>query len=291
MGYKVTFSKNVYKSLEYYDCGTIEERVNDIHEAFLDENVKCILTAIGGYNVNQILPYLDYEIIKNNPKIICGFSDITALLNAIYAKTSLVTFYGPHFSSFGMEKGFDYTLDNFINILTKNDDCNLIPSPDFSDDEWYINQTDRVFIKNDGLKVVNCGKANGTILGGHLSTFNLLQATEYMPHSDNIILFLEDNTLLDENYFKEFDRNLVSLMQIKEFLNVRGLVIGRAQLEGQMNDEKWNLLLSNKPELKNIPVIFNADFGHTTPIFTFPIGGSCEMDVSRKRTKITISKG
>ena len=291
MGYKVTFSKNVYNSLEYYDCGSIEDRVNDIHEAFLDKNVKCILTAIGGYNVNQILPYIDYEIIKNNPKIICGFSDITALLNAIYAKTGLVTFYGPHFSSFGMEKGFDYTKDSFVNVLSNNDEYELIPSPTFSDDKWYINQTDRTFIENTGLKVVNYGKAIGTIFGGHLSTFNLLQATEYMPNSENIILFLEDNSLLDENYFKEFDRNLVSLMQIKEFLNVRGLVIGRVQLEGQMNDKKWKALLSNKTELKNIPIIFNADFGHTTPIFTFPIGGSCEMDISRKRVKITINKG
>lgn len=88
-------------------------RIKDLHEAFLDNNVKMILTAIGGYNSNQLLRYIDYDIIKNNPQIICGFSDITALLNAIYTKSGLVTYSGPHFSNFGMNKGLEYTIRYF----------------------------------------------------------------------------------------------------------------------------------------------------------------------------------
>lgn len=110
LGFKVTFGKNVLKSIDdNFKCANIQDRVEDLHEAFKDKNVKAILTVIGGYNVNQILDYIDYDLIKANPKIICGFSDITALSNAIYAKTGMVTYSGPHFSSFGMKKGFEYT--------------------------------------------------------------------------------------------------------------------------------------------------------------------------------------
>ncbi len=114
MGFKVTFGKNVSKVMnEDYLCASIEDRVEDIHNAFKDKNVKAILTVIGGFNVNQILDYLDYNLIRNNPKIVCGYSDITALVNAIYKKTGLETYVGPHYSSFGMEQGFEYTMQYF----------------------------------------------------------------------------------------------------------------------------------------------------------------------------------
>lgn len=93
LGFKVTFGKNVMHSInDDFGCATISDRVEDLHEAFKDKKVKAILTVIGGYNVNQLLDYIDYDLIKENPKIICGFSDITALLNAIYTKTGLVTY-------------------------------------------------------------------------------------------------------------------------------------------------------------------------------------------------------
>ena len=118
LGFKVTYSKNALEC-DDFKSSPIEMRINDLHEAFLDTNVKIILTAIGGYNSNQLLKYIDYEVIKKNPKIICGFSDITALLNAIYAKTGLVTYSGPHYSNFGMNKGLEYTIKYFKDILMK----------------------------------------------------------------------------------------------------------------------------------------------------------------------------
>ena len=81
LGFKVSFGKNIYSEFDKnYACGSIKERVGDLHEAFLNKNIKAVLTAIGGFNSNQILDYINYDLIKNNPKIICGFSDITALL-------------------------------------------------------------------------------------------------------------------------------------------------------------------------------------------------------------------
>ena len=283
LGFKVTFGKNVRKEIdENYNCASIEDRVEDLHDAFKDTNVKAILTVIGGFNVNQILDYIDYELIQSNPKIICGFSDITALLNAIYTKTGLVTYYGPHYSSFGMKKGLDYTIEYFKKMLMAEEDILVKSSSEWSDDLWFLNQEGRTFIKNDGLVVLNGGSAEGTIIGGNLCTLNLLQGTEYMPDLHDAILLLEDDEAAGANFLKEFDRNLQSLLHC--YKNIKGLIIGRAQVSNEMTTQKWQSIIQSKKELENIPVIINADFGHTTPIFTFPIGGTIQVNES----KITI---
>ena len=127
-GFKVSFSKNVMKyQSENFKCASIEDRVKDLHEAFLDKNVKAIITAIGGHNVNQLLDYIDYDLIKNNPKIICGFSDITALLNSIYAKTGMITYLGIQFFSLGMKYGAEYSIEYFLKMCM-NDEVNIKPS-------------------------------------------------------------------------------------------------------------------------------------------------------------------
>lgn len=278
MGFKVTFGKNVMnQENDVFMCASIKERIDDLHEAFLDKNVKAILTVIGGFNVNQILDYIDYDLIKNNPKIICGFSDITALLDAIYKKTGLVTYYGPHYSSFGMKNGFDYTEEYFSKMLVENNPVEVDDSPEWSDDLWFIDQDKRDFIKNNGRVVINKGKAEGTIVGGNLCTFNLLQGTEYMPDDDNIILFIEDDSLVGGEFTREFDRDLQSLLHSLKNKNIKGLIVGRAQKDSEMNLEKWKYIL-DRDELKDIPVIIDMDFGHTTPIITFPIGGKCIID-------------
>jgi len=160
LGFKVTFGKSVLQTIgEDYDCASIEDRIEDLHEAFRDQNVKAILSVIGGFNVNQILDYIDYDLIKQNPKIICGFSDITALTNSIYAKTGLVTYSGPHFSSFGMKKGFDYTEEYFKKMLMQKERIDIYSSEEWSNDSWFKNQENRKFIKNDGTTIIHKGEA------------------------------------------------------------------------------------------------------------------------------------
>ncbi len=213
LGFKISFGKNVSKSIgEDYNCASIEDRVEDLHEAFSDKNVKAILTVIGGYNVNQLLDYIDYDLIKENPKILCGFSDITALCNAIYTKTGMVTYSGPHFSSFGMKKGFEYTEQYFKNMFMQDKNVLIQSSKEWSHDSWYKNQEERTFIQNEGMKVVNKGEAEGTIIGGNLCTLNLLQGTEYMPDLEDSILFIEDDGLVGNVFNMEFDRDLQSIL-------------------------------------------------------------------------------
>lgn len=290
-GFKVTFGKNVMKYIDHdYNCANIIDRAEDLHEAFKDKNVKAILTVIGGYNSNQLLDYIDYNLIKENPKIICGFSDITALLNTIYTKTGLITYYGPHFSSFGMKKGFEYTLDYFKRTLLENDNkiIEIKDSKQWSNDRWFKEQNNRKFFDNKGSFCINEGVAEGEIVGGNLCTLNLLQGTEYMPDLTNKILFLEDDGLVGKNFIKEFDRDLQSLLHLAKGKNIKGIILGRAETNCEMNREKWTKLIKMKKELDNIPVIADMDFGHTTPIFTFSIGGKAKIKSSINDIKVEL---
>ncbi len=288
LGLKVTFGKYVDESDDDYIVATVKHRVEDLNEAFRDKNVKAILTVIGGFNSNQLLDYIDYEAIKENPKIFCGFSDITALSNSIYAKTGLVTYSGPHYSSFGMLKGFDYTFEYFKKMFFQEDEFEINSSTQWSDDAWFIDQEKREFIKNEGMFIINEGVAEGDIVGGNLCTIRLLQGTEYMPSIENKILFLEDDDMAGSIYLMEFDRNLQALIHMPEFNTVKGIVLGRAQKATNMNRDKWIKLIKNKPELKNIPVIGGADFGHSTPIFTFPVGGYARIEAKSDKIKLAI---
>ena len=170
-GYDITFGKNVNKSIPEYNCPSIEDRKNDIEEAFLDKNVKAIMIARGGALSNQLLDEIDYEIIQKNPKIIIGFSDATSLLNAIYSQTKLKTYYGPNFSVLAMRKGNDYTYEYLNKVLNNEEEYYINPAISWSSDKWYKDQDNRKFIKNNGMNIINEGNAEGTIIGGNLNTF------------------------------------------------------------------------------------------------------------------------
>lgn len=288
MGLKVTFGKYVNEADEYYGTASIEHRVEDIKDAFLDKNVKAIFTIIGGFNSNQILKYIDYDIIKQNPKIICGYSDITAILSAIHAKTGLVTYYGPHFSTFGEIKGFDYTQEYFNKMFFQTNEFEIKSSDEWSSDSWFIDQENRNFIKNDGMFTINEGIAEGEIVGGYSNILALLKGTEYMPDIKNKILFLEYESEEGKNGFLAIDRLFQSLIHLPDFKYVKGLVLGRAIPNLEMTKEKWIKIIKGKRELNYIPVIANCDFGHTTPMFTFPIGGYARLEAKDNNIKLSI---
>jgi muramoyltetrapeptide carboxypeptidase LdcA involved in peptidoglycan recycling len=287
LGLKVTFGKNV-NEIDIFNCSSIESRIEDLHAAFADKNVKAILAAKGASNANQLLRYIDYELIKQNPKIFCGFSDINVLQNAIYHKTGVVTYSGPQFSSFAMQKGFEYSLEYFKKIFFDKTAIDIKPSYSWSDDEWFRNQENRTFHKNEGYVVINHGEAEGTIIGGNLCTLQLLHGTEYMPSIKDSILFIEADAITAPHTDVEFDRDLQSLIHQPYFDTVKALVIGRFETRTCVNMEKLRLIIKSKQELNNIPVISNADFGHTMPMFTFPIGGVCRIKATESEANIKI---
>jgi muramoyltetrapeptide carboxypeptidase LdcA involved in peptidoglycan recycling len=157
----------------------------------------------------------------------------------------------------------------------------------WSDDRWFQNQQDRSFIPNEGFLVINEGQAEGKLLGGNLCTLNLLQGTEYMPSLIDSILLLEDDY---ESKPYSIDRDLQSLIHQPGFEGVRGLVIGRFQNGSEMEPEKLVKIIRSKQELTGIPVIANADFGHTTPQFTFPIGGKGMLAARNGQVRFTVNE-
>ena len=287
MGLKVTFGKNV-RAIDEFNSSSIEQRIEDLHEAFSDKNVKGILTVIGGFNSNQLLDYIDYDLIKRNPKIICGFSDITALANAIYAKTGIVTYSGTHFSTYGMLKGIEYSIEYFKKSLMSEGEIEVLPSEYWSDDCWWANQEKREFINNEGFTIINEGIAEGVSLGGNLCTFNLLQGTEYMPSMKDSILFIEDDDFVGSSFKYEFDRDLQSTIHQEAFKGVRGILIGRCKKKSEMTIDIMRRIIKTKRELNDIPVIYGVDFGHTTPIITFPIGGKVKLSAVGKDVGLQI---
>lgn len=276
LGLSVTFGKHV-DECDIMRSSSVESRLQDLHDAFADPDVRAILTVIGGHNSNQLLDGIDYNLISRNPKILCGFSDITALSNAIYHKTSLVTYSGVHFSSFAMQKGFEYTQAFFKRMLFESAEILIEPSLTWSDDAWFLDQENRVFHENQGYWLLQPGEARGHIVGGNLSTLLLLHGTPYMPSLNDTILFLEADSITEGHCVPEFDRAFQSLIQQPDFNKVKGIVIGRFEEKFGMDLERLTFIIESKPELKNLPIIANADFGHTTPIFTFPIGGTATL--------------
>lgn len=286
MGLKVSFSDHA-KEVDEFISSSVESRVTDIRRAFSDTSVQCVLATIGGFNANQLLRYLDYDLIAQNPKIFCGYSDITALSCAIYAKTGLITYSGPHFSSFGMQQGFEYTSEYVQKCLFSDQPFSITPSTYWSSDAWYADQINRKFIANEGYWILQSGSADGIAIGGNLCTLNLLQGTEYMPSLDNAIVFIEDD--YSSNPFL-FDRDLQSLLHQPDAEGIRALVIGRFQPESGIRRPLLEQIIASKKELKGKPVIANADFGHTSPMFTFPVGGSVQLQAEENRATLLFYK-
>ncbi|MBI2645298.1 LD-carboxypeptidase [Candidatus Uhrbacteria bacterium] len=284
LGLKLTFGKHVEESDEFFSS-SIQSRVEDLHDAFLDTRVKAVIAVIGGFNSNQLLRYIDWEIIKNNPKILCGYSDTTALNNAMLAKTGLVSYSGPAYSTFGQELYFDYTLEYFRKCLFSDGPFEIQQSEIWSDDAWYMDQKNRKLIKSDGFFVLNEGEATGTLVGSNLCTFNLLQGTEYFPSLEHSLLFLEDDA---ESVPHMFDRDLQSLIHMPDFKDVKGLVIGRFQNASNMSRELLTKIIKTKKELDGIPVLADVDFGHTDPRITLPIGGEARLSIKQGDIKLEI---
>ena len=270
-GFRVTFSKNC-REMDPFSSSSVRSRVEDLHEAFADPGVKAVMPCIGGFNVNQILPFLDYGLIRDNPKILCGYSDITALLCAVYAKTGLVTYHAPHLAALGFLREREYTHEYLTTCLMSGDPVSVRPS-----------------VTAGNYTVFREGACEGEIVGGNLCTLNLLQGTPYMPDLRDKVLFIEDDNIMGDYFPYEFDRNLQSLLQVSGAESVRGIVFGRFDESCKMPPETMEAIIREKvPE--GIPVVFGADFGHVFPMISFPIGGRVQLSAEKGRAEIRITE-
>ena len=279
LGFRLSFSEHYFEN-DIFDSAPIASRVADLEAAFANERVDAILTTIGGFNCNELLPYLDFDLIAQNSKIFCGYSDTTALLNAIYAKTSMQTYIGPAYSSFKMELGQQYQTTSWLNAVTQ-DTYQLTPSLEWSSDAWYLPDAPRTFYPTE-WKVYNPGQASGIAIGGNISTLNLLTGTEFAPRPDKYVLFLEEAE--DDDYLI-IARHLTALLQA--YPNPQAVVFGRFPKETKLTEEILLTILDKHPILKKVPVLYDLDLAHTQPLFTITIGGQVEIDT--KTFSITFS--
>lgn len=286
-GLNVIYGKNIFEHHKFSLDG-IKERINDFHSMFSSKKIKGIMAVIGGYYSNQLLPYLDYNLIRKNPKVFVGYSDITALQNAILKKTGLVTFSGPCFASFAQtHPPYEFEKEYFKEILmSKNLDIKLRPSKVWADDEWWKKPTSpRKLKKNKGWRFIKNGEAKGLIIGGNLSTFLLLFGTDFLPNLSDKILFIEEDPVMNIGMI---ERMMTQLSQNHNFRSIKGLVLGRFASRVGLTEEKEKRLLKIMTSGLNIPIVSNLDFGHTNPMITFPIGGQCEINTSKNLIRLRI---
>ena len=270
VGLRVSFGKHVEDSDEF-DTSSVAARIEDLNEAIADPEVKLILSGLGGMNAAQILGSVDWNLLKDNPKLFCGFSDMATLVNAVYAKTGIVTYYGPVYGTFGMEKGFEYTLENFQTCLFSVEPFIVKQASSWSDDHWWLDQESRTFHQNSGPLIISEGETKGKLIGGHLPSLATLFGTEFLPDLSDSILMLEANSEIRP---RSFDRLLQSVIYQRGFEGVKALLLGRFTSASQVSDDVLLKIIRSYPELSKIPVVANLSFGHTYPQFTFPIGGT-----------------
>ena len=286
------FHVKLFSTISKFDngkAGTVSDRVENIHEAFSDKNIKAILCAIGGLSANELLRDLDYDLIKRNPKIFCGYSDITLLHCAFQKKSNLVTFYGPcAMTQFGdSPEPLKYTVDYFLKAITSDKSIGEISSSEKWTDEvldWGTKEDlkrPRKLLPNQGHIWLKDGKAGGKIIGGCLYSLLQIKGTEYNLDYDDKILFIEVPE--GEDFTKGtplayVDSQLMDLRNAGLFDKIKGLIVGKSF--GYTEDEQSQFMELVKKHTKeyNFPVLFNTNIGHADPIITIPLGVKANLD-------------
>jgi len=256
-GFKVKFSKNLFSNTNGYSA-TAFEKAQDINEMFLDKEVKMIWCAKAGQNSNSVLDYLDYGNIAKNPKIICGYSDITSLTNAIYKKTGLVTFSSTNFKTTATDET-DYSLNE---VLKR-----------FVEGNIELGQPEDIEI------TINDGFAEGILIGGNLCLIYGLTCGKYALDFQDKILFLEEFGMESEPC--TVNNRLYYMKQNGVFDKIKGLWLGNYEHESKVSLEKIVLDVLGK-NIK-FPIIKCNYFGHIEKKTVIPIGTKARIDTSKNK--------
>jgi muramoyltetrapeptide carboxypeptidase len=250
LGFKTKRGKTLFMQ-EGYLAGDDTLRAKEINDFFKDPAIKAILAMRGGWGCARILDLIDYELIKNNPKIIMGYSDITSLLIAITKKTGLITFHGP----MGYSSWKQFSTQQVMNVLVEGKTYKMYNPKDYL----------------EGLETLSPGKSSGEIIGGNLTVVTSLIGTKYEPDWNNKILFLEETS--EEPY--RIDRMLWQLKLAGVYNKINGCVLGafnKCVPEEPQKSFSLNEVLNQHFKHQHFPVYKGAAFGHIVPKFTLPIG-------------------
>lgn len=268
LGYRIEVGKNVGKQTGYF-AGTDSERLEDIHFMFKNKNVKAIFCIRGGFGSTRLLDKIDYKIIRNNPKIFVGYSDINALQMAFFTKCGLITFAGPMVAVDFAEEISQFTEETFWRIITSNKKIGRIKNP--NKEKFYV---------------LNKGRAQGRIIGGNLSIINSLIGTEYLPKMKDSILLLEE---INEAPYR-IDRMLNQLRILKILKSIRGIILGDfvkcIEYDPDKKTFSLNDVITDYFEGLKIPVIYNFRHGHLKEKITIPFGIRAVLNASKAFVEI-----
>ncbi len=289
IGFKVKVGKNALK-VAGYTAGYAKERAEDINSFFKDKEVKAIICFMGGNHSNQLLQYIDFDLVKKNPKIFVGYSDATVLHFAFYTQSNLVTFYGPAALTQFAENPriLKYTEEYFKKAVMDNKLVGKItPSSYWTDEilDWFEKadlKRPRKMRKNKGWKWLKKGKAEGPILGGCITSMMHLRGTKYWPDFKGSIFFWEipesDCDFTKGEKIENVDSYLTDLELSGVFKNIKAMIVGR--FFGYSEKERKQLveIIKRRTAKYRFPVLMNVDIGHTDPIITVPLGMKCRID-------------
>ena len=256
-----------------YLAGNDRDRAADINTAFTDPEVDAIFALRGGWGASRLLPFLDFESIRDNPKILLGYSDITSLLNAIYAKAGVVAFHGPNL----MSRWNEFTYQSMRDVL-----FDAKPAR-------YSNPVDldgELVARQHRIQTIVPGKAQGHLIGGNLTLMSALLGTPYLPEFDNKILFLED---VGEAIYR-VDRMLTQLKLSGNLQKVSGIVFGHftgVKPNPGLGNFALMDILKQHCEPLGVPCYFGAMIGHVDQQSTVPVGGRARMDASQGILELT----
>jgi muramoyltetrapeptide carboxypeptidase len=261
LGFKTVYNKSILNKTGYFSGNDIQ-RSEELMEMFLRKDVDGIMCARGGYGCARILPLLDYEVIKNNPKVLIGYSDVTALLYGIYAKTGLICFHGP----VGISTFNEFSTNYLENILiSPHNELRLI----------------RKFEEDTEPVTIIGGKAEGELIGGNLSVAVSLIGSEFDIDTKDKVLFLEETS--EEPY--RIDRMLTQMLMAGKFDDVSGIALGvfdncEPKKVNPSFESSFSLMevLFDRLSGLNIPVVYGLSFGHIKNKFTLPFGIKSELN-------------
>lgn len=266
-----------------YRSGSIEQRVDELNQLIRDPDVRCVMSAIGGSNSNSLLPYIDYDAIRKDPKIFVGYSDVTAILLGIYAQTGLTTFCGPSLTATLGEFSplVDMTFDSFFTLACDPSAEHILHAPSHWSDEFLQwEEQDRVKILNENQwHFYGEGKRSGRLIGGNLNTMTAIWGSPYMPAIEPGDILLIEDSLKD---IATVER-LLAFLEINGVLDiVQAVLLGKHELFDDKNTGRTPLdVLREIRGDRPLSVVDGFDCCHTHPMLTMPIGRTVEIDFDR----------
>lgn len=292
-GYNVLLGSHV-QDIDKFTAGTAQNRADDINRMFADSRVKIIIATIGGFNANDVLDLLDYDLIRqHNDKLFIGYSDITTLNYALHMKSGVSTIMGPmilpQFAEYPVMQ--DFSWQSFLKVIENINSGSLYDVPHslkWTEEMLLWDKEDgrpRELRDNDPWQIIREGSAAGILFPANLNTFCRLIGTEYFPNLDGAILFLEDD---DEESSATLQRMLRHLKQTGKIDNISGIVFGRFQSKSEISYDDLKFIINNVFSNHNFPVIANLDFGHSDPVLSLPLGKKVSFDTKNKKIEIIL---